>query len=243
MLSCIFCHKKCESSRSLKNHEIRCNLNISRNLLIVGRGRPIIRPEKFIGPPTPIKCVFCNKYFPKGKSTPAYSNHFIRCKLNPDRSIEHKTDDGMKKCINALKESNSRWENKEEKLKHSEKMKKVAKENPNSYSHKNISRGKKVVEYNSIKFDNTWELDFYKWCEKHNIFCIRNSVGFQYEFHGIRTYYPDFFLPELNIYVEIKGYETEKDKAKWKNFPKKLVKIFKKDIDLIRKDSYNLIID
>ena len=41
-------------------------------------------------------------------------------------------------------------------------------------------------------------------------------------------YIPDFYLPDTNTFVEIKGYVTDKDKAKWKYFPHSL-NILKKD--------------
>lgn len=243
MYTCKFCNKNWDSSRSFRNHEIRCKSNSDRNPIMLGKGRPIIRPEKFIGPPSPLTCGFCRKLYPLGKSTPAYANHVFRCKLNPDRVIETKTVEGKQKSIDALKKSNLRWKDEDQKLKHSVRMREVAKENPDTYSQKNISRGKKVIIYDGIQFDNSWELDFYKWCHSNNISCLRNKLGFPYEFDGKRTYYPDFFLPEFDVYVEVKGYETDKDLAKWKSFPKKLVKIFKKDIDLIRKNNYNLCVD
>jgi len=37
---------------------------------------------------------------------------------------------------------------------------------------------------------------------------------------------PDFYLPDTDEWVEIKGYETEKDRCKWLAFPNTL-KIFK----------------
>ena len=38
---------------------------------------------------------------------------------------------------------------------------------------------------------------------------------FSYEFKGAREYFPDFYLPEHDAYVEVKGYKTDKDSAKW----------------------------
>jgi wobble nucleotide-excising tRNase len=49
-------------------------------------------------------------------------------------------------------------------------------------------------------------------------------------------------LPKYDSYVEVKGYKTERDEAKWKQFPKKLLIIDKKDIDNIKKGIYNLIV-
>lgn len=49
-----------------------------------------------------------------------------------------------------------------------------------------------------------------------NIIWERKYVGFQYtDIHGNeRKYYPDFYLPEFEIWVEIKGYGTTEVKHK-----------------------------
>lgn len=47
-----------------------------------------------------------------------------------------------------------------------------------------------------------------------------------------------FFIKCKNLYIEIKGYETERDKAKWKQFPKKLKIVRKKEIYEIRKGTF-----
>ena len=33
---------------------------------------------------------------------------------------------------------------------------------------------------------------------------------------GARHYVPDFFLPELNLYIEVKGWYKDEDKAKYR---------------------------
>lgn len=44
-----------------------------------------------------------------------------------------------------------------------------------------------------------------------------------YEFNNNTSYYtPDFYLIDIDLYIEIKGYETDKDRAKWSCFPLKL---------------------
>ena len=67
----------------------------------------------------------------------------------------------------------------------------------------------------------------------------RPNKGFNYTWNGNRTYFPDFYLPSLNLYVEVKGYETERDTAKWSQFPKKLFVIKAKEIKEIRKGIFN----
>ena len=131
-----------------------------------------------------------------------------------------------------------KW-NDDQKAAHSSRMKKVVEKNPESYTSSNRGRTKQIV-YNGIKFQGSWELEFYKWCEKNSVECKRNEKGFPYEWNGKRTYYPDFYLSEHDAFVEVKGYKTDRDDAKWKQFPEKLLVVDKKDIDSIRKGCYNL---
>lgn len=99
---------------------------------------------------------------------------------------------------------------------------------------------RKVHEYNGEKFHGTWELKYAQWLDSQGIRWRRPKESFYYELEGIaRRYTPDFYLIDEGCYVEIKGYETEKDRAKWNQFPLKL-KVLKgkelKEMGLI--DSY-----
>lgn len=67
---------------------------------------------------------------------------------------------------------------------------------------------------------SSYEIEYAKWLDTNNIIWKQNLIKFPYEWEGkIRYYYPDFYLENENCYIEIKGYETEKDKAKWRDFP------------------------
>ena len=81
----------------------------------------------------------------------------------------------------------------------------------------------------------SWELQFVSFLDKYNIIWGRNKVGYKYLFEGKEhLYFPDFWLKDFDVYVEVKGYETEKDRAKWKQFPFKLLIVKKQEIqDLI----------
>ena len=118
-------------------------------------------------------------------------------------------------------------------------MKKAVEKNPEAYTSSNRGRTKQII-YNNIKFHGSWELKFYQWCESNNVNCIRNSTGFKYNWFGERTYFPDFYLPDYDTYVEVKGYKTERDDAKWSQFPNKLLTVVKKDMINIIKNSYEL---
>lgn len=62
--------------------------------------------------------------------------------------------------------------------------------------------------------------------------------GFTYTWNGERTYFPDFYIESLDLYVEVKGYETDRDRAKWLHFPKKLCIIKAAEIKKIRQGSF-----
>lgn len=65
-----------------------------------------------------------------------------------------------------------------------------------------------------------------KYLDENNIEWQRPKTKFYYEFIGLKQgngyYTPDFYLVKEDKYIEIKGYETDRDRAKWKWFPQKL---------------------
>lgn len=74
-----------------------------------------------------------------------------------------------------------------------------------------------------VYLDSSWEVAFAKHLDEQRIQWIRNEEKFSYLWEGkTLNYIPDFYIVDENEFVEIKGYVTEKDKVKWKYFPKKL---------------------
>ena len=72
-----------------------------------------------------------------------------------------------------------------------------------------------------------------KYLDENKIKWIRNKDIFSYSFDGKeRKYKPDFYLIDEDVYVEIKGYKTDKDTAKWLQFPthRKLKVLMKKEL-------------
>lgn len=85
---------------------------------------------------------------------------------------------------------------------------------------KGCGRGRKGL-YKGYWCDSSWELAFVIYNLDHNIDFIRNTEYFNYSIENkIYKYYPDFKIN--NEYIEIKGYKTEIDDEKWKQFPHKL---------------------
>jgi predicted nuclease of restriction endonuclease-like RecB superfamily len=85
-------------------------------------------------------------------------------------------------------------------------------------------------KYNNIYFRSSWEVLFAK-------FLDRNNISWQYEFKSfdlINTVYrPDFYLPETNEYIEIKGYWRDDAKLKFDLFkifyPQENIKVLQKE--------------
>lgn len=81
----------------------------------------------------------------------------------------------------------------------------------------------KGEKYNGVWMDSSWEVRFVKKLDEFGIKWRKNFAPFEYEYDNvIRRYVPDFYLPEIDTWVEVKGWETEKDFFKWKDFPHKL---------------------
>jgi hypothetical protein len=80
--------------------------------------------------------------------------------------------------------------------------------------------------------DSTWELAWVIYQIEHNIEFVRNKEGFEYEYENKKfKYYPDFIL--CNTYVEIKGWLSDKDKEKIKQFKGKLIVLEETDMNYI----------
>jgi len=77
----------------------------------------------------------------------------------------------------------------------------------------------------SISVDGTWELATAKYLDTLGVQWIRNTKRFDYvDDVGVsRKYTPDFYVKDWSSYLEVKGYETDLDRAKWRGFPEKLI--------------------
>ena len=83
----------------------------------------------------------------------------------------------------------------------------------------------------TVHLDSSWELEYAKWLDSKGILWERNTNKFPFIYkNGPRFYIPDFYIIGSNSYVEIKGYKTEIDNFKWKQFPYKLIVLFENDL-------------
>lgn len=213
---CKYCGKICKNKNSLAQHEIRCKqnpnkLNIKSNLIEY------------------------NKSIKRGDITA--SNQYIKAKKlglpKPQITIETR-----RKIGNGWRGKHLPTRMKE---KISTSMQITVRENPESYSSSNINGRVKKVEYNGILLDSQWEADFAKYLDLNNIKWTRPKKGIEYIYNNMcKLYYPDFYLPDFDIYIEVKGYIRDKDIYKWKALSN-LIIIKHKEIKDIHLNKFDLL--
>ena len=106
---------------------------------------------------------------------------------------------------------------------HKKKLSKVIKQKVKDGTWHNSFSKARTHKYKGISLYGTWELNYAKYLDSKNIEWKRPTSSFPYFYKNTqRQYTPDFYLPIEKTYIEIKGYETERDRMKWKYFPHKL---------------------
>lgn len=211
MLNCKYCLNERKDLVSLRNHERMCKQNPNRNL--------------------PVK----DKSFYKTRKN---SNQYIKAKelgiTSPIITEETRKKMSEKSRIRWTDEKRKNW---------SDRMKIQAQKNienhPESYSYKNFCGRAKKSLYKDEWMHSSWELHFAMWLERNNIKWTKKVRYFEYEWeNSTKKYFPDFYLEELDRYVEVKGYETERDKAKWKSVSN-LIVLKQKDILAIKNNKFD----
>ena len=190
-LYCKFCGKECKNKNSLTQHELRCSKNPNRKVFI----NPNFNNQGRVA---------WNKGLTKETDERVRKNAESRVvsyqvgksirrtgDLNVSRRIEVKQKISQT-CL--TKSRNGEW-------------------------HKSLAKNMHY-SYNGVDLDGKWELYYAIYLDEHDIDWKRCSERFPYQFENTIHYYtPDFYLVDSDTFVEIKGYETEKDRAKWEQFP------------------------
>ena len=80
---------------------------------------------------------------------------------------------------------------------------------------------------------HTWEEKVALFLNSHAIMWTSGLYRFEYKDmqNNIRTYMPDFYLPDFNLFLEVKGFETDKDRCKWSQFPHTLLILKQSEIE------------
>ncbi len=194
-MECRYCKKKCKNGNSIRNHERLCKNNPNRQ---IPKLNGIIQYNKKR----------------KELSIPG-TNQYTKAKVLglPTPIITEETRIKLSKANKGKKLTN------EQRERISLAMQKVVEKYPDSYTKNNVVGRVKNILYNGIKLKGSWEVMVAEWLDSNNIKWEHETKHFEYEWNGKRKYYPDFYLPELDIFLEVKGYKTERDLAKWKVVP------------------------
>lgn len=132
-------------------------------------------------------------------------------------------------------EHNKKYWTPERKAEHSALMKQKVLENPDSYAKANVSGRVKIYDvvdsYGPTKVKGTWELQVAEWLNNNNIKWTNKIEPYKYYWNqSWHLYFPDFLLIESNMLIEVKGYETDRDHAKWASVNRKLIVLKRKDM-------------
>ena len=184
-------------------------------------------------------CEFCNREY---RFISRLDKHSITCMLRPNKQTKRGNqytkalELGLPKPIakqhiwteeekkqhreKSIVSNANYWGIPENKEKHSNRMKQVIIDNPDSYSKNNVSGRVKmydVIDSNGpTKVKGTWELSVANWLQENSIKWTNKVTPYSYFWNGSNhMYFPDFYLIDLNILIEVKGYETERDRIKW----------------------------
>lgn len=211
---CRFCAKTSKNARSRRSHERLCELNNERQLTPFQTHQLLIQQAKLA-----TEC----------------SNQFIKArKLGlPVPAVSTETKQKISEKIKIA--SNKYWTDPANRKQKSEKMSvivanKMADGTWHTHGHY------KKIEYKGIVFDSSWEVKYAQWLDANSITWERCRRNFEYVFEDkLKRYTPDFYLPLSDEYIEIKGYITDKDNAKWTQFPSncKLVVLMGDDLKKI----------
>lgn len=177
-------------------------------------------------------CDFCRKEFTK------LIHHIAYCKDNPNRSTKvgkpkgippwNKGKTGFVTSVETRAKIGIKSRGRTHSVETKEKMSQQKKDLYASGWEPTCGRSKKY-KYSSpiagdISVDGTWELIVAKYLDFLRFTWQRNRKRFPYiHLNGKdSTYQPDFYIEEIDCYIEVKGYETDLDRCKWNQFPHKL---------------------
>ena len=186
----------------------------------------------------------CGKRFEKSQSL---NSHFSRCTIHKDgknitsnrggggwnKGLTKEIDESLRKMSESLKRIPRKKWTEEQKQQMSIKTKG---KNGGYREGTNKWRGSYSIESSGKKvwLDSSYEARLVEVLNRFEIKWKKNYKAFPYSFEGIqKKYIPDFYLEDLNVWIETKGWEKERDKFKWEAFPYSLTIIRLIDLNKI----------
>jgi len=179
------------------------------------------------------RCQNCHNKSLIGKGNPAYKGIIYRC-IDCNKVINGYKAKRCQICYHIyIKESGilkNRVKSESWRKKISSTMlKNGTTKNKNNPMYGKIAHGK-GARYKQAWMRSSWETAFAKYCIKNHIKYRYEPKSFEivYKYKGIKkegTYRPDFYLPETDEYIEIKGYWRDDAKVKFNAFKRQYSKI------------------
>ena len=218
ILKCKYCSSERKNANSLRNHERLCKENPNRQIVSLNLKE-------------------YNTKIQSGEITKVHTNQYTKAEAlglaKPEVSIEtrQKLSAAGKRRI---------W-TEEDRNRQSKSMQRAVEKYPESYSASNVCGRTKLIQYKGYTLNGKWELEVAKWLDNCNIVwtnIIRQEIFYEWQNRQHR-YFPDFYLPEKDLYIEVKGYERDRDRCKWSVVSNLLV-IKAKEIQQIQKGLYRL---
>lgn len=209
---CQYCGRKAKNKNSNTNHELKCSQNPN----------PIEFKSGFIE---------YNKKVKNGEIKKKNTNQYTKAK---NEGKEYILNNNARKNMSDARTGKSLSEPHKNNISHG--IQEAVKKYPESYNSCNVNGRVKKYNYNGIMLDGKWELEVAKWFDNNHIQWVRNKTGFSYIWkEKNKIYYPDFYLPKQDLYIEVKGYQRDRDLAKWEALDN-LIIMKEKEIIAIRKN-------
>jgi hypothetical protein len=216
--------KSCKKSRDIRSKSKLCiicwrKFAIGKNAIFYGKHHTKLAKQKMSksqkgnkngfknGKPV---CINCRKEI---------NYNTTRCSLCFHKLLSKKLK-GIKpsqQCLKAAKKANSHPMSKEQKENISKSLLGKNKGKNSALFGKKAPFIKKI-KYKHIKMRSSWEVAYAKYLDKNNIKWLYEPKTFDL---GNTTYTPDFYLPETDTYIEIKGRWFKDSKEKFLLFKKK----------------------
>lgn len=183
-------------------------------------------------------CKFCQKQFQNQKSL---KYHIIRCKKNPNmkhwnngvikgkghtawnKGLTKETDQRIAKAAQTYHKNYKEGKIVIPHRPHTKETKEILSKKRSEYlaSAKNAGGFKDIGWYEVQNINNEkfivrglWQYNVALKLNELNILWIKNQYLYYFIDNIKKTYNPDFYLPDLDEYIEVKGYFSEKDKIK-----------------------------
>lgn len=170
-----------------------------------------------------IRCKSCAK---KGQLNSNFKNRIYKCKIC-DKKISHKG----KNCSSC--HMKNYWKNHPEKrvikhycedcgkkiypYKNVKRCPKCSTKGKNNGMFGKIAKHGKRIKYKNILMRSSWEIVFAQFLDLSGIGYLYESKRFYFKDN---SYSPDFYIPEWDLYIEIKGWWNNKAKKKFNLFKK-----------------------